>query len=246
MSQISLKNISKSFKVAKRSAGLISSLKSVVKRDYTNVQALNEVSFTIEQGELLGYIGPNGAGKSTTIKIITGEFDRTLLRPRSTVLQVMGHDFELSRAGRLAQALVVMVISLNLIGFSGGIDKLFVLVFAIFGGIMLMAGLFILGATFSFWSIQSIEIVNIFTDGGREMGQYPVSIYQKWFARFFTFIVPLGCINYYPLLFILGKTGVSSAPLWIGAISPLAGFIFLGVSLLIWRVGVRHYRSTGS
>ncbi|HZK71175.1 MAG TPA: ATP-binding cassette domain-containing protein, partial [Clostridia bacterium] len=72
MSQISLKNISKSFKVAKRSAGLISSLKSVVKRDYTNVQALNEVSFTIEQGELLGYIGPNGAGKSTTIKIMSG------------------------------------------------------------------------------------------------------------------------------------------------------------------------------
>jgi ABC-2 type transport system permease protein len=179
-------------------------------------------------------------------QIVTGEFDRTLLRPRNTVLQVMGHDFELSRAGRLAQALVVMVISLNLIGFSGSIDKLFVLVFAILGGIMLMAGLFILGATFSFWSIQSIEIVNIFTDGGREMGQYPVSIYQKWFARFFTFVIPLGCINYYPLLYILGKTGASSAPLWIGAISPLAGFIFLGVSLLIWRVGVHHYRSTGS
>ena len=72
MPQISLRNISKSFKVAKKSAGLISSLKSVVKRDYTNVQALNEVSFTIEQGELLGYIGPNGAGKSTTIKIMSG------------------------------------------------------------------------------------------------------------------------------------------------------------------------------
>lgn len=72
MSQILLRNISKSFKVAKRSAGLVSSLKSVFKREYINVQALSEVSFSIEQGELLGYIGPNGAGKSTTIKIMSG------------------------------------------------------------------------------------------------------------------------------------------------------------------------------
>ena len=72
MPQIFLNNISKSFKVAKRSAGLVSSLKSVFKREYTNIQALNKVSFTIEAGELLGYIGPNGAGKSTTIKIMSG------------------------------------------------------------------------------------------------------------------------------------------------------------------------------
>lgn len=69
---IELKGISKSFRVSKRNAGLGLAVKSLFKRDYEIIHALNDISFTIGDGEMVGYIGPNGAGKSTTIKIMSG------------------------------------------------------------------------------------------------------------------------------------------------------------------------------
>jgi len=69
---IELKNINKTFKIAKRNAGFGEAVKAVFKKEYTYIHALNDVSFTINDGEMVGYIGPNGAGKSSTIKIMSG------------------------------------------------------------------------------------------------------------------------------------------------------------------------------
>jgi len=65
-------DISMTYKVAKRQQGLRAALKSLVKRDFTYIEALKNVSFSVLEGEIIGYIGPNGAGKSTTIKILSG------------------------------------------------------------------------------------------------------------------------------------------------------------------------------
>ncbi len=72
MSYISVDGISKTFKVAKRNSGLKAALKSFFKREYVIVDAVKDISFQIEKGEIVGYIGPNGAGKSTTIKMLSG------------------------------------------------------------------------------------------------------------------------------------------------------------------------------
>ena len=69
---IEMKGISKTYRVRRREAGLGNALKSLVSRDYTHIPALRDMSFSIPDGQILGYIGPNGAGKSTTIKMLTG------------------------------------------------------------------------------------------------------------------------------------------------------------------------------
>lgn len=69
---IRLNNISKTFKVAGRDSGFGQAVKSLFKKEYTYIEALKDVSFTIGDGEMVGYIGPNGAGKSSTIKIMSG------------------------------------------------------------------------------------------------------------------------------------------------------------------------------
>ena len=72
MSFIKVETLSKSFKIVRRNSGIRAALKSFFKRDYETVNAVSDVSFEIEKGEIVGYIGPNGAGKSTTIKMLSG------------------------------------------------------------------------------------------------------------------------------------------------------------------------------
>ena len=69
---ITVEHISKSFRIARRSGGMKEAVKALWKRQYDTVRALDDISFAIGDGEMVGYIGPNGAGKSSTIKVLSG------------------------------------------------------------------------------------------------------------------------------------------------------------------------------
>ena len=76
---ITMENVCKSYKIAKRNAGFKEACKALFYREYEEIHALSDVSFTIQDGEMVGYIGPNGAGKSSTIKILSGMFQSLTL-----------------------------------------------------------------------------------------------------------------------------------------------------------------------
>ena len=82
---IEMKGISKTYRVRRREAGLGNAVRSLFSREYTEIPALKSMSFTIPDGQIVGYIGPNGAGKSTTIKILSG-----ILRPDGGMCSVDG------------------------------------------------------------------------------------------------------------------------------------------------------------
>src|ERR671923_2511223 len=85
MAQILVENLTKTFRVAKRRAGLWGAVTGLVHRTYHDIPALAGIDFTIEESELVGYIGPNGAGKSTTVKILSG-----ILVPSAGRVSIMG------------------------------------------------------------------------------------------------------------------------------------------------------------
>jgi ABC-2 type transport system permease protein len=176
----------------------------------------------------------------------TGDFDRLLVRPRSTILQLLGYELRMTRIGRLAQALVVWVLAMKLTTTVWTWSAWTTLLFAVAGGIALFTGILILQATLAFWTVESLEIANTLTYGGVEAAQYPLDVYARWFRNFLTFVVPLGCISYFPVAAVLGhanRTGVAARLL---PLTPALGFAFLAIALWAWRFGVRHYASTGS
>lgn len=174
----------------------------------------------------------------------TGEFDRVLLRPRNTILQIAGGEFALKRVGRFAQGAVVLGWGLATSGLTPW--SIITLPIALVSTAMLFCALLILYAAMSFWTTESLELMNIVTHGGVQTAQYPLSIYVGALRKLFMVVVPLGPCLYYPLLIALGRSDPLGAPWWIGFVTPVAAPLFLGVALKAWQSGVRHYTSTGS
>ena len=175
--------------------------------------------------------------------IVKGDFDRILLRPRGPVVQILGSAFELTKLGGVLQSAAVLALALGLLDHSLSLWQAFTVFFMVLSGICIFTGIFILGATVCFFTVQGLEIINIFTYGGREMAQYPLNIYPRWVIRFFTFIIPFGCMNYLPLLYVTGRLGPGGSYY---IFTPLYGLLFILPCLLIFRLGMKHYLSTGS
>ena len=173
--------------------------------------------------------------------ISNGEFDRALVRPRGLLFQVMSSQMELTRVGRVIQALAVLIYALPHAGVIWAPDKVLTLLLMIACGAVLFFCLFVVYAAFSFFTLEGLEFMNIFTDGGREFGRYPFSVYGRDALRVLTYAVPLALVQYYPLLYLLGR---ESGMLYM--FSPLLALLFAVPAYLLWRFGLRRYKSTGS
>lgn len=173
--------------------------------------------------------------------ISNGEFDRILTRPSGLIFQVLASKIEFEKLGKLIAAITVLITLLILNPELLKLDKIITILLMIFGTIVIYASLFILKGGICFYTTQSLEIMNIFTDGARDLTQYPLSIFHKYIKNFFTYIIPLAFVNYFPLLYVIGK-----AENKIYMISPVVSILFIIPCYIIWRIGVRKYKSTGS
>ena len=173
--------------------------------------------------------------------IVNGSLDRFLVRPRGILFQTLCSEIDFVKIFRILQSLIVMVIALVKLDISWGIDKVIVLVLMMIASILIFFGLFVLTSSYCFITIQGLEVRNLLTDGGKYLAQYPISIYKKGIVFIFTFIIPYAFINYYPLLYFLGRTKNT-----LYLFSPLLVFIFLIPCLWSFKIGLKHYNSVGS
>jgi ABC-2 type transport system permease protein len=124
--------------------------------------------------------------------------------------------------------------------------KVVYLLIVLGSGVVMFSALLVLGAVLCFWTVQSIEIVNTVTYGGTDMASYPLPIYHELLQRFFTFIIPLALVSYFPALYLLERPEAQNLPVWLPGMTPVAAAMLALVAWLAWRIGVRHYQSTGS
>jgi ABC-2 type transport system permease protein len=175
-----------------------------------------------------------------------GEFDRVLLRPVGIFVQVLAADFQLRRLGRIAQGSLALALAMAWTSIAWTPLKVLYLLVVLISGFVMFSALLVLGAVLCFWTIQSIEIINTVTYGGTEMASYPLPIYHELLQRFFTFVVPLAFVSYFPALYLLDRPELQRLPGWLPAMTPVAAAMLALMAWLAWQVGVRHYQSTGS
>lgn len=173
--------------------------------------------------------------------IIQGEYDRILVRPSGVLLQVLGYEMDFTKLSRVLQAIVILVISIININIVWSIDKILTLVLMLMSSCLIFFGIFLISASYCFVTLEGLETRNMITDGGKHMSQYPIGIFQKGFRLFFTFIIPYAFVNYYPLLYLIGRTDNI-----LFMFSPLLVLIFLIPCFITFNVLSKKYTSAGS
>ncbi|MGH2532009.1 MAG: ABC transporter permease [Thermomicrobiales bacterium] len=179
-------------------------------------------------------------------QMVRGEFDRVLVRPASAFGQVLSSDLQLRHIGRLTQGCVALVIALTLVDVEWTTGRILYAPIAILSAVVLFTSLFTLEATLCFWTTEGTEAINAFTYGGTTLAQYPMHIYDQWLRRLFLWIIPLGFVVFQPALYLLDKPDPLGLPSVARFLAPIAALCFAVVTGAFWRIGIRHYRSTGS
>lgn len=174
--------------------------------------------------------------------IRTGNFDRLLLRPRSLFTQVAASIFHLHRIVRPITGVCAAVWALRKmnIPFSGG--NIAILISALAGGCIMYCGVFVLTSGLAFFTIKGLDWIYILTNASYQITRCPEPYMPKFLKNMFSFLLPVLFISFYPSSAICGW----GYPTWAGYIALPAGLLFLGVSLIVWKTGVSHYKSTGS
>ena len=179
-------------------------------------------------------------------QIRLGRFDQFLLRPENITVQVLGSEFIIRRLGRIFQGMIVFLLAISQLNIHWTVIKLVYLPIVFISLVCFFGGLFIIGSTITFWTVESIEIINIFTYGGSEMMAYPMHIYPDAMIKFFTYIIPAIFLNFYPALYILDKTDPLGFSPIAYTLAPIVGVGTIVLSLFFWRVGILRYQSTGT
>jgi len=175
-----------------------------------------------------------------------GLLDAVLVRPLGVLTQLAALDVAPRRLGRVVFGVVMLVLAVRQAQLLLTPMSLALLIVTPLAGAVIFGAVFVATATVAFWWIESGEIANGLTYGGHDFTSYPITIYGALFRRLLAYGIGFAFVAYYPALALLGRSDPLGAPAALGYAAPLAAAIIAGAAALLWRTGVRHYRSTGS
>ena len=161
------------------------------------------------------------------------------------LVQVLVSQLDPRRLGSFAVGVIAMLTAGARLEIQWSLTKMLLLGEVVLGSMLLLLGLFMIEATVSFFSVKSIEMVNILTYGGRSACQYPVDVYPGVLRFLFTWLAPIALCMHWPVAWVLGQPMTALAPGWY-FVTPLAGAVFFLLMTRVWYWGVKRYRSTGT
>lgn len=176
----------------------------------------------------------------------SGLFDALLVRPLSSLAQLMVMDVATRRVGRVLFGVAMVVVAAASAPVPLTPARLALLALTPVAGAMIFGAIFVATATVAFWWIESGELANSLTYGGLTFTQYPITVYGALFRRLFAYAVGFAFVAYYPALALMDRPDPLGAPTALGYASPAVAVAAVAAAALMWRTGVRHYRSTGS
>ena len=171
----------------------------------------------------------------------SGELDRVVVRPRSVILQVLAPNTDFTRLGMLLQAIVILCYAIPRSGIRWTGLKICVLLGMILSGSVVFFCLFLVSASVSFFTIEAMDFMNVFTYGAREFGRFPISVYGENVLKLLTCVIPIALFQYYPLLYLIDQDRGS-----FGLIAPMLSLLFAAPSYAFYRYAFSRYQSAGS
>ncbi|MGA5300837.1 ABC transporter permease [Nucisporomicrobium flavum] len=176
----------------------------------------------------------------------TGAMDAVLTRPLGALPQLVLMDMPLRKGLRVAVAVAVLITALRLNHVDWTPARAALVVIAPLSGALFFGAIFVASASLAFWWVESGEVGSAFTYGGRDFTAYPVPVFEGWFRAVFAYGMGFGFVAYQPALTLLEHPDPLGLPVGAGFLSPLVALVAAGVAAVVWRAGIRHYRSTGS
>ncbi len=176
----------------------------------------------------------------------TGTMDAVLVRPLGALPQLVCMDLPLRKAVRALLNIAVLVVAVRLNDLEWTPARAVLVVLTPLAGAVFFGSIFVLSASLAFWWVDSGEVGSAFTYGGRDFTSYPIPVYAGWFRSVFAYALGFGFVAYQPALVLLGRPDPLGLPAWTGHLSPAVATVAAAVAAVVWRAGIRHYRSTGS
>jgi ABC-2 type transport system permease protein len=175
-----------------------------------------------------------------------GTLDAVLVRPLRVLPQLLLLDLPVRKTLRLVVGLSSIVLAVRLNDLDWTPARLLLLIVAPAAAAVFFGSIFVISASLAFWWVESGEVGNAFTYGGRDFASYPVTVFDGWFRAVFAYGLGFAFVGYQPALALLGRADPLGLQSWAGYLSPLVALVAAVLAALVWRTGVRHYRSTGS
>lgn len=168
------------------------------------------------------------------------------MRPWSPFLQFLSSRIEIFSAGQFIFSITLLIVSSNKLGLQWSINKLFILLLVVIGGVLIQSAAVIICGSISFWTLKSRSIYDVGIRITRQMTWYPITIFPTFMQFILTFIIPFSFINFFPSQYFLQRNDISMFHPIVQFLTPIIGIAFFLLALMVWNRGIDHYKGTGS